>query len=170
MSANSQRQKTSEATDDPAAGVFSFWTQWLEQSTRVTQTVLEAMQAAGAPQQIQRHWLDSVARSIEDFMRTPVFMEAMRQNLKLVTDLKRMQDQAIQATAHQFGLPLAVDITGLFERLISTERTIVARLQAIEDRLKTLETVLGASDATGSRGSAHRGSAEASRFPTSQPS
>jgi len=168
MSTNSQTQKASDETTDPAAALFSFWTQWMEQSARGTQAVLEVMQAAGDPQQVQRHWLDAVARCIDDFMRTPVFMEAMRQNLKTVTDLKRMQDQTVQDTARQFGLPLAVDITGLFERLNSTERTIVSRLQAIDDRLKALETKLGASPAPVHRGSASRASDGASRSPDSQ--
>jgi hypothetical protein len=167
MSTNSPSQKAGDAATDPAAALFSFWTQWMEQSARGTQAVLEAMQAAGDPQQIQRHWLDAVARSIDDFMRTPVFMEAMRQNLKMATDMKRLQDQAIQDAARQFGQPLAADITGLFERLNSTERTIVARLRAIEDRLKALESKLGASPAPGHRGSASRASDEASRSPAS---
>ena len=64
----------------------------------------------------------------------------MKQQLKAVTDLKGMQDQVIQDTARQFGLPLAADITGLFERLHSTEQNILNRLQAIEDRLKAIET------------------------------
>jgi hypothetical protein len=170
MSTKSETQNASDAATDPAAALFSFWTQWMEQSARGTQAVLEAMQGAGDPQQFQRHWLDAVARSIDDFMRTPVFMEAMRQNLKMTTDLKRMQDQAVQDTARQFGQPLAADITGLFERLNSTERTIVARLQAIEDRLRALETKLGASSAPGHRGSASRASDEASRSPASQSS
>jgi hypothetical protein len=170
MSTDSQTQKAEGAAADPATALYSFWTQWMEQSARGTQAVLEAMQAAGEPQEIQRHWLDAVARSIDDFMRTPVFMEAMRQNLKMATDLKRMQDQAVQYTARQFGQPLAADITGLFERLHSTERTILARLQAIEDRLKALETKLSESPAPGHRGSARRASDEASRSPASQTS
>ena len=56
-----------------------------------------------------------------------------------MTDLKGMQDQVIQDTARQFGMPLATDITGLFERLHSTEQTILDRLTAIEERLKAIE-------------------------------
>jgi hypothetical protein len=130
----------------------------MEQSTRGTQAVLEAIQAAGDPQQIQRQWLDAVARSLDQFMRTPAFMEAMRQHLKMTTDLKRLQNQAIEDTARQLGQPLAADITGLFERLNSTERTILARLQTIEDRLKALETKLVTAPVSGHRGSASRAS------------
>ena len=125
---------------DPSTMIASFWTQWLEQSSRGTQALLEAMQDAGDPQQFQRHWLDAVSRSLDDFMRTPTFLELLRNNLKAVTDLKGMQDKAIQDTARYFGLPLTADITGLFERLHSTEQNIINRLQAIEERLKASET------------------------------
>ena len=136
----SKTKPSSSVATDPSTMIASFWTQWLEQSSRGTQALLEAMQGAGDPQQLQRHWLDAVSRSLDDFMRTPTFLELLRNNLKAVTDLKGMQDQAIQDTARYFGLPLAADITGLFERLHSTEQNIINRLQAIEERLKAIET------------------------------
>lgn len=138
-SPETKTEPNSSAAADPAAMMAAFWTQWLEQSSRGTQALLEVMRAAGDPQQLQRRWLDAVARSLDEFMRTPVFMELLKNNLKAVTDLKSLQDQAVQDAARQFGLPLAVDITGLFERLRSTEQTILDRLKAIEDRLKAIE-------------------------------
>ena len=158
MSTNSQTQANSDPVADPTASLFSFWTQWMEQSARGTQAMLEAVQSAGDPQRMQRHWVEAVSRSIEDFMRTPVFLEAMKRNLKTVTDLKRLQDQVLQDTARQLGQPLATDITGLFDRLQSTEQTIVNRLQAIEDRLKAIEDKLSAS--SGHRRSANRAADE----------
>jgi len=143
MSTDSKSEPTPDAAADPATALFSFWTQWLEQSTRGTQAMLEAMQTASDPQQAQRHWVDAVSSSIEDFMRTPVFMEAMKRNLKMTTDLKRLQDQALQGAARHLGQPTVADIAGLFERLNSTEQTIVARLRAIEERLKAVEAKLG---------------------------
>jgi len=131
---------SSAATTDPSLLIASFWTQWLEQSSRGTQALLEVMQGTGDPQQLQRRWLDAISRSLDDFMRTPTFMQLVGNNLKAVTDLKGMQDQVIQDTARHFGMPLAADITGLFERLHSTEQNIVNRLLAIEERLKAIET------------------------------
>ncbi len=155
MSTNSH----TEATADPTAALFSFWTQWMEQSARGTQAMLEAMQSAGDLQHLQRNWLDPIARSIEEFMRTPVFLEAMKRNLKAATDLKRLQDQVVGDTARQLGRPLAADITGLFDRLQSTEQTIITRLQAIEDRLKSVEDKLHSS--SGPRRSSNRTTDEA---------
>ena len=137
---STETKTNSSAAADPAALMTSFWTQWLEQSSRGTQALLEVMHAAGDPQQIQRRWLDAVSRSLDDFMRTPTFLELLKNNLKAITDLKSLQDQAIQDTARQFGLPLAADITGLFERLHSTEQTILKKLNDIEERLKAIES------------------------------
>jgi hypothetical protein len=139
-STESTEPNSSAAATDPSLLIASFWTQWLEQSTRGTQALLEAMQGAGDPQLLHRRWLDAVSRSLDDFMRTPTFLQLLGNNLKAVTDMKGMQDQVIQDTARHFGMPLAADITGLFERLHSTEQNIINRLQAIEERLKAIET------------------------------
>jgi hypothetical protein len=139
-STDSKTKPNTSVAADSSSMVSSFWTQWLEQSNRGTQAVLEAMQIAGDPQQIQRRWLDAVSRSLDEFMRSPAFLELLRHNLKAITDLKGLQDQIIQDTARHFGLPLATDITGLFERLHSAEQNILNRLQAIEERLKSIET------------------------------
>jgi hypothetical protein len=130
----------SAAVADPVTAMAGFWSQWLEQSTRGTQALLEAMQTAGDPQQIQRRWLDAVSRSLDDFMRTPSFLELLKNNLKAVTDLKGLHDQVVEDTARQLGMPMAKDITGLYERLHSTEQTILDRLSAIEERLKAIES------------------------------
>jgi hypothetical protein len=138
-STESKTKPNSSVAADPSTMMASFWAQWLEQSSRGTQALLEAMQSAGDPQQLQRRLLDAVSHSLDDFMRTPTFNELVRNNLKAITDLKGMQDQVIQDTARQFGMPLAADITGLFERLHSTEQNILNRLIAIEERLKAIE-------------------------------
>src|SRR3954447_10420761 len=101
---------TNTAAADPSAAIVSFGTQWLEQSARGTQAMLEAVQSAGDPQQVQRQWLRAASRSLDDFMRTPVFLEAMRRNLKGLTDMKGLQDQVLQGAAGQLGVPTANDI------------------------------------------------------------
>jgi len=144
MSADSDKnsQPKPAAAADPASMVAAFWAQWLEQSTRGTQALLEVMQGMGGPQQTkerQERWLETAAESLDSLFRTPPFMELMRQQLKAITDLKTMQDQVVKGAARHLGMPLADDVFGLFERLHSTELTILNRLQAIEDRLQVIE-------------------------------
>jgi len=54
--------------------------------------------------------------------------------------MKRMQDNIVKDAARHLGMPLAEDITGLFDRLNSTEQKILKRLDAIEERLRSIET------------------------------
>lgn len=137
----------SNAAPDPTDLLVSYWSRWMEQSTRGTQAILEAIASSGDSKQLQRRWLDAFAESAENFFRTPAFLGLMKQQLKLVTDLKSMQDQVIRGTARQIGLPLAEDISGLFERLNSAERKILSRIGEIESRVKVLEEKLGGASA-----------------------
>lgn len=144
MPGNSQPTEADPAPTvaEPAAPLAQFWADWLSRSNEQTRAFLEALQPVFDPQEVQRHWLDAVVQSFENFMRTPVFREAMRRQLKTITDLKTMQDKVLQDLAQQVGVPTAADITGLFERLNSIEREILGRLEVIETRLKTVEARL----------------------------
>lgn len=155
MSVDSNTEPGPGTATDPASAMAAFWLQWLEQSSRGTQALLEAVQSISDPAKLQQAWLDALAQSLESFMRTPAFMDMMRRNLKTITDLKTTQDQVIHGTARHLGAPLADDITGLFERLYSTEQTILNRLEAIENRL----------DALASRADAGRGDGESAPGP-----
>ena len=127
----------------PTDGLATLWAQAFELSDRQARTVWEVMQTACDPQQMQRRWLDAMAQSVESFMRTPAFLEAVKQNLKVMTDLKVFQDQLVKGAARQFGLPLVDDISGLFERLNSIEREVLRRLGSVDSRLKAVEATLG---------------------------
>lgn len=131
-----------KAPPDAVAAITAFWAQWMEQSARGTQALLEAMQSAGEPKGAQQKWLDALSEQADSFMRTPAFMEMMRRNLKTMTDAKVAQDQMVHGAARHVGLPLAKDIDGLFERLHSSEQAILARLTAIEGRLASIEAQL----------------------------
>jgi hypothetical protein len=141
------------AAVDPASMVAAFWAQWLEQSTRGTQALLEITQGVTDPKQAQERQqrvLETAAETFDSFLRTPPFMELMRQQLKAITDLKTFQDQMVKGAARHVGMPLADDVFGLFERLNSTEQKILNRLQAIEDRLRAIEE-RGLTESSGSR-------------------
>jgi hypothetical protein len=121
----------------------SFWINYFEQADAQSKALLGSMQTAADPQELQKRWLETISRSLDTYMRSPAFLEAMQRNLKSMTDMKGVQDQVVQDFARFVGLPLASDINGLFERLYSVEHTILARLKGIEGRLSAIETKLG---------------------------
>ncbi len=82
VDSDSNSQTKPGAAADPTSMLAAFWAQWLEQSTRGTQALLEITQGIGDPQQTrerQQRWLETAAESFDSFLRTPPFMELMRQ-------------------------------------------------------------------------------------------
>jgi hypothetical protein len=123
----------------PANPVLSFWTDYFERTGEQSKAFVEGLNAILDPQKLQQRWLDALAQNFDEFMRSPAFLEMMRQNLKTMTDLKKAQDKALEETARSIGAPLASDIHGLFERLAGLERALLARLEAVESRLASIE-------------------------------
>jgi len=137
MSAN--QGKTAGPAGPPANPLLEMWSRYLEQSGVQAQAAMESLQSFADPQRFQQSWLDALSHSLEGFMKTPAFLEALKVNLTTMTEMKKMQDQMIEDTARHIGAPLATDIHGLFERLNVIEQSILARLAAIEQKLEALE-------------------------------
>ena len=144
MAATKENTGTSLAAD-PARDFLEFWRNYFEQTAIQTRILLESMQGGQSPEKLHNQWLGSLSQSLDSFMRTPAFLEVLKQSLKRMIDLKLLQDQMAQAAAQQTGLPLATDVTGVFERVHSAEQTILTRLATLDDRLKAIETKLSSS-------------------------
>jgi len=146
MSSEKSHEGGSSAAD-PARDFLEFWKNYFEQTAIQTRILLEGMQGGKSLDQLHAQGLESLSQSLDGFMRTPAFLEVLKQSLKRMIDLKQMQDQVGQSVAPQSGLPLGADVTGVFERVHSAEQTILARLAKLDDRLKAIEKTLNSSPA-----------------------
>jgi hypothetical protein len=145
--ASAQGKETTSSEPDPAREFLEFWKHYFEQSAIQTRILFEGMQGGKSLDQAHNQWLGTLSESFESFMRTPAFLEMLKQTLKRMVELKQLQDQATKSIVQQTGLPLAADVTGVFERIQSAEQTILRRLAALDDRLKVIETTLGSAPA-----------------------
>jgi len=144
------RQRENEGPSsvaDPARDFLEFWRDYFEQTAIQTRILLESKQGGEPLQQLHSEWLDSLSKSLEDFMRTPVFLEVLKQSIRRMIDLKLAQDQMTQSVAGGAGQPHAVDVAGVLERVRSTEQTVLRHLTAIEDRLAAIEKAVCAGSA-----------------------
>jgi hypothetical protein len=146
MSSDKSSEGGSSAAD-PARDFLEFWKNYFEQTAIQTRILLEGMQGGESLDQLHTQGLESLSQCLDGFMRTPAFLEVLKQSLKRMTDLKQMQDQMSQSVAQQTGLPLAADVTGVFERVHSAEQTILKQLAKLDDRLKAIEKTLNSSPA-----------------------
>jgi hypothetical protein len=92
----------------------------------------------------QRRWYDAVSTSIDAYMRSPMFLQAMKQNTDTLVKAKQQADDLATEFARNANIPTASDISGLFERLHSIEEVILNRLGSIEEKLGTIEQQIGA--------------------------
>jgi len=130
------------STADPARDFLEFWKNYFEQTAIQTKILFETMQGGKPLDQLQNQALASLSQNLDDFMRTPAFLEVLKQSLKRMVELKKMQDQMSQAVSEQTGLPLTADVRGVFERVNSAEQTIMKQLAMLDDRLKAIEKLL----------------------------
>jgi len=146
MSSDKSSEGRSSAAD-PARDFLEFWTNYFEQTAIQTRILLEGMQGGKSLDLLHTQGLESLSQCLDGFMRTPAFLEVLKQSLKRMIDLKQMQDQMSQSVAQQTGLPLAADVRGVFERVHSAEQTILKQLAKLDDRLKAIEKTLNSSPA-----------------------
>jgi hypothetical protein len=116
-----------------------FWSSYINQANDTTRKLLEGVNGNADVKSWQRRWLDTVSKSMDAYLRSPAFLQAMKQNTDLIVKSKRQADDLAREIARNANIPTASDISGLFERLHSIEEVILARLGRIEDRLKTIE-------------------------------
>jgi len=134
------------STADPARDFLEFWRSYFEQTAIQTRVLLESTQGGKSLDQ-HNQWLGSLSESLDSFMRTPAFLDVLKQTLKRMIDLKVLQDQMAQSIAQQTGVAQAAGVSGVCERVHSAEHTILSRLTVLDDRLKAIEQRLPASPA-----------------------
>lgn len=117
---------------------MEFWSQAMDQGKEQATALLAAMQGTPDPEALRRRWMEALAANMDKFLRSPAFLEAMRQNFAAITELKAHGEEAAQKAAREAGVPRLADVSGLFERLHLAQQVMLERLSAIERRLDDL--------------------------------
>ena len=111
----------------------------LERGGEQVQALMNGMKELTDPAALRRGWLDMVGGSLDCYMRTPAFLDAMRRNFEVATQLKTISEAWAGAFSSVTGLPRIWDIGGLFERMKIGQEAILSRLDALDRRLSALE-------------------------------
>lgn len=145
----SSTRDTSEVLDPVIKPFAEFWSSYCGQANDATREVLAGLNGSADVKTWQRRWLDAVSKSMDAYMRTPMFLQAMKQNADALIKAKRQTDDLATQIARNANIPTASDISGLFERLHSVEEVILGRLGRIEEQLKTIEQQISADQEVG---------------------
>lgn len=135
---------------DPVVQPFvDFWSNYIAESNDTTRQWIEGLNGSADVKTWQRRWFEAVSRSMDAYMRSPAFLQLMRQNTDLLVKAKVQADDLAAEFARNANIPTASDISGLFERLHSVEEVILSRLTRIEERLSTIEKQVRAEQGAG---------------------
>ncbi|MEX2306230.1 MAG: hypothetical protein WD738_01480 [Pirellulales bacterium] len=147
----SDERESSNNRFDPIFQPFvDFWASYIKQANDTTRELFEGFDGNTDVKTWQRRWSDTVSKSMDAYMRSPVFLQAMKQNTDALIKVKQHADDLATEIARNANIPTAGDISGLFERLHSVEEVILGRLARIEERLKAIEEQTGAGQPVGS--------------------
>jgi hypothetical protein len=125
---------------------MDFWSGYMKQANDATREFLGGIDDQTNIKTFQRRWFDTVSKSAEAYMRSPAFLEMMKQNTDAAIKLKRQTDDWLSEVARNANIPTAGDISGLFERLHSVEEVILNRLNRIDERLEAIEDKVGSGE------------------------
>jgi hypothetical protein len=121
-----------------------FWSSYAKHADATARELLEGLDGNADVKTWQRRWFDAVSKSMDAYMRSPFFLQAVKQNTDAMIKTKQHADDVATEFARNANIPTAGDISGLFERLHSVEETILQRLGRIEERLASIEQQAGA--------------------------
>src|ERR1044071_4403061 len=113
--------KTNGAFEPVVQPFVEVWSEYTKQANEATREFLDGVEEQTDVKTLQRKWFDTVSKSAEAFMRTPMFLQAVKQNTEGAVKMKRQTDDLINEIARNSNIPTAGDISGLFERLHSVE-------------------------------------------------
>jgi hypothetical protein len=142
-------RETNGAIDPVVMPFVDFWTDYVTKANDATREFIDGIDDGTNSKKLQRKWFDAVAKSMDAYMRSPVFLQAMKHNADTVVKVKRQVDDLTTEIARNANIPTAGDISGLFERLHSVEEVILGRLGRIEEKLQAIEKQIGTGQLAG---------------------
>ena len=140
MTANSPMNGVYDAVIQP---FVAFWSEYANQVNDSTREFLDGIDDHVNFKTMQRRWFDAVSKSMDAYMRSPMFLQAMKHQSDAAVKVKLQADDWANEIARNVNIPTTGDISGLFERLHSVEDTILSQLGSIQDRLGTIEEKIG---------------------------
>lgn len=93
--------------------------------------------------QMQRAFFDSLSKYADDFMRSPQFLESLKQTMDNALAIRRQVDGWITNALKTMHMPTQQDALTAVERLHGLEKRIIERLEDVAARVEALEGKAG---------------------------
>jgi len=122
-----------ERTPDPFT---QFWGEMVSRMSGVGLPAAPPADPGPAMKQMQRVFLEALAKYCDEFMRSPQFLEAMKQNMENAMTFRRQVDQFLTQALHGAQAPARGDVEELVALVRNVEERVLARVEELNRKLE----------------------------------
>jgi len=121
----------------PADAFSGFWQDFLSKLGMPAEAVAAPSPAfsSEAVRQMQRVFLDAMAKYCDDFLRSEQFLQMMKQTMDRSLAFKQQLDQFLCQVQKGVQTPARVDLDDLAGTLRTLQQSVLARLEALEKKV-----------------------------------
>lgn len=140
---------------DPSWQLFAqFWADYLRRVDESTRALLSQPATGGEERRESQAWLDAMSRCLDEFLRSPLFLGAMREHIAaLVRARRKPPDDSNSAASPEDSNCPPPDPSAwgdLLVRLQQANRLVEERLSAVDQRMEALQRDLPPKDSSDS--------------------
>ncbi|MCG8448660.1 MAG: hypothetical protein MI725_03645 [Pirellulales bacterium] len=134
------KKNTSQEHESVVQPFLELWSSYLERTMEATKAILEGSFSQVRDHAKQKESFEAVSKSLDDFLRSPVFLQAMKQHVDSIIEAKRAGINLATTIDQDENLTSDDNINEILQRFSGTEQMILNRLDQIERRLDKIET------------------------------
>lgn len=143
-----------EKPQSPFPGLDPFMSMWNDFAGRMSAVgMTPPAPGSDAAQQMRRAFFDSLAQYFDQFMRSEVFLNAMRQSMENGLAMQHMMNQQLQKGLNAMQVPSRADTDHVAMLVRGVEDRLLDRIDELHKRIDRLENAPGGAAAQpGKRG------------------
>ena len=143
--------QTTEQAFQQGADFLKMWSQLMTNMGSAGFSFSPGDTPPDAFKQLRASLLESMGKSFETYMRSPEFLDGMKQQMDGAVAFRKQMNQWMTDARHETQQPAREDIEQIDRRLRDVERDLEKRMDAVEDKLNTIVGLLTKqNDANGS--------------------
>lgn len=133
---------------------------WLDLMSKMSGAGFGTTQATGRDEgmeRMRRAFFDAWAHHCDEFMRSDMFLEAMKKSMDGALAFKQQVNEFLTRALHENQMPARSDTDSLMLVLRSVEERVLGRIDRLSERIEEIEARLGneakgGADSSGSTG------------------
>ena len=136
----------SDSNQNPGEQTAAFQKIWMDSMSRLMQTAFASGQNSPPPEvlrEIRGGIFQALAKSWEEFMRSPEFLEGMKQWMDQAMNFRKMSGEFLSKVRNEFQAPSHGDIDSVMLSIRHMEKRLLDRMEEMAREIDELKTGRG---------------------------